>query len=297
VPQSTFNELLGPAVKRLEAAGSFTPLLDAQLWLAHVCKSNRTEILAHPEHVVTDKQVERFLEGIERLEAGEPLPYLTGEAEFYGMTFSVTPDTLIPRPETEHLVDTALELIGKMQQREKEGPIVIADVGTGSGCIVVSLAAKAPDAKFVAIDASSFALRTAISNAQRHKVEEQCFFLKGNLLMPLIIPWLDAIMYRIDLIVANLPYIADHEWFDLPVSVRQYEPSLALRGGSKGLDLIEELLRQTPTVLAPGGAVLMEIGSSQGQAVVDLSTYMFPDANVQLIQDYAGLDRLVLLQT
>ncbi|MBN1315618.1 MAG: peptide chain release factor N(5)-glutamine methyltransferase [Anaerolineales bacterium] len=297
MPQFSFRELLSPAAKRLEAAGSITPSLDAQLWLAHVCKLDRTVLLAHPERTVTPAQVQRFQEGIDRLAAGEPLPYLTGEAEFYGLSFSVTPGTLIPRPETEHLVDAALELIRKPRFADKDLPIVVADVGTGSGCITVSLAVHAPDIRLIAIDASSVALRTAISNVKRHKVQEQCFFLKGSLLMPLLLSWMETGFPKVDLIVANLPYIADHEWFDLPVSVRQYEPSIALKGGPKGLDLIEELLRQAPDVLAPGGAVLMEIGAAQGPAVVELARFKFPGAEVQLLQDYAGLDRLVIIQT
>jgi release factor glutamine methyltransferase len=239
-------------------------------------------LLVHPERSVTPEQAARFEEGIARLAAGEPLPYLTGLAEFYELTFHVTPATLIPRPETEHLVEAALDLISAAPGSH------IADVGTGSGCIAVTLAVHRPDAHLYAIDRERAALEVAARNARRHDVAKRITFLEGHLLRPL--------PGKVHLVVANLPYVADHEWDELPVGVREHEPAAALRGGVEGLDLIEELLRQAPAVLHPDGALLLEIGAAQGAAALALVETHLPDAMVELRQDYAGRDRLLLIQ-
>lgn len=297
VIQNPLREFITKAAGRLEAAGSYTPLLDAQLWMAHVCGLDRAALLAGPDRLPTAEQSKRFQEGIDRLAAGEPLPYLTGQAEFYGLSFKVTPDTLIPRPETEHIVDAALELVRTPRFAGQDPAILIADVGTGSGCIAVSLAVHAPNVRLIAIDASPAALEVASENAGRHGVADRILFLEGNLLSPLLPPQADyGVLAKVHLIAANLPYIADREWNGLAAGVREYEPSLALRGGLEGLDLIAELLHQAPAVLTPGGAVLLEIGAAQGPAVVDLAHSAFPEAEVQLQQDYAGLDRLVMIR-
>ena len=285
----TVQSLLSPAAGQLGTAGVPTPALDAQLWLAHVCELSRAQLLAHPEQRVGPEQANRFRDGLARLAAGEPLPYLTGRTEFYGLTFHVTPATLIPRPETEHLVDAALEFIQdrESQTRDQE-PITIADVGTGSGCIVVALALYLADAQLFATDKSPAALEIATRNARRHGVEKRITFLPGHLLQPL--------PGRVHLIAANLPYVAENEWDELPTSVQKYEPAGALRGGRQGLDLIEELLQNAPAALRPGGAILLEIGAAQGPAALALARTYFPDAEVQLRQDYAGRDRLLIIQ-
>jgi release factor glutamine methyltransferase len=278
----TIQTLLAPAVRQLKTAGSPTPVLDAQLWLAHVCGLSRAQLLARPERSVTPEQAAQFGEGLARLAAGEPLPYLTGQAEFYGLTFHVTPATLIPRPETEHLVEAALAF------GRGRADLVVADVGTGSGCIVVTLAVHLPAAHLYAIDASPAALAVAARNAAHHNVAERITFLQGHLLAPL--------PERVHLIAANLPYVADDEWDDLPAGVREYEPAGALRGGKQGLDLIDRLLREAPAVLHPGGAVLLEIGAAQGPAALALARSHIPGADVQLQADYAGRDRLLVVQ-
>jgi len=279
--RDTIQHLLPPAVQQLKAAGSSTPALDVQLWLAHVCGLNRAQLLARPERTLTPEQTARFHTGLARLVSNEPLPYLTGRAEFYSLAFTVTPDTLIPRPETEHLVDAGLQIENHKSQ------IIIADVGTGSGCLAVTLAVHLPAAQVFATDLSPAALQVAFHNAEQHGVAGRITFLQGYLLEPL--------PGRVNLIVANLPYVADSEWDDLPISVREYEPAGALRGGPEGLDLIEELLKQAPAVLHPGGSVLLEIGAAQGAAALALARLYFPTSNLQ--QDYAGRDRLLVIQT
>jgi release factor glutamine methyltransferase len=279
----TIQDLIPPAVDKLKTAGSPTPLLEAQLWLVHVCDLSRAQLLARPEHRLTPAQVDQFQAGLARLVAGEPLPYLLGYAEFYGLRFRVTPHTLIPRPETEHLVEAALKLASRYPQPR------IADIGTGSGCIAVTLAVELPAAHLVAVDASPAALAVAQQNAAAHGVEDRITFQEGSLLEPLA--------GRVQLIAANLPYVADHEWDQLPSSVRDYEPAGALRGGPAGLNLIEGLLRQVPAKLSPGGGLLLEIGAAQGPVAQDLAHRYLPAAWVQLQQDYGGRDRLLIIQT
>jgi release factor glutamine methyltransferase len=279
----TIQTLLTPAVRQLKSAGSPTPALDAQLWLAHVCGLSRAQLLARPERGVGEVEATRFSDGLARLAAGEPLPYLTGQTEFYGLTFHVTPATLIPRPETEHLVEAALAF------GRGRADLVMADVGTGSGCVAVTLAIHLPSTRLYATDTSPAALAVAARNAAHHNVAERITFLQGHLLAPL--------PERVHLIAANPPYVADDEWDDLPVSVREYEPAGALRGGKGGLDLIDQLLREAPAVLHPGGAVLLEIGAAQGPAALALARSHLPGADVRLRQDYAGRDRLLVVQT
>lgn len=280
----TVESLLGPAVQQLESAGNPTPALDAQLWLAHICGLSRAQLLARPEQAVTLAQAARLTGGLARLAAGEPLPYLTGWAEFYGLAFRVSPATLIPRPETEHLVDAALALIPD----PAPGGFLVADIGAGSGCIAVTLAVKRPAIHLFAVDVSPAALEVAARNAGQHGVAKRITFLPGHLLAPLA--------GKVNLIAANLPYVADREWDDLPISVREYEPAGALRGGPEGLDLINELLEQAPAALRPGGSILLEIGAAQGPAALALAQDRCPAATVHLQQDYAGRDRLLIIQ-
>jgi release factor glutamine methyltransferase len=256
--------------------------LDVELWLAHVAGISRTRLVAHLDDPFTPEQEARFRAGLARLAAGEPLPYLTGRAEFYGLEFAVTPATLIPRPETEHLVDAALARI--------EAPgvgMAVADIGTGSGCIAVALAVHRPALRVYALDVSPAALEVAAHNAQRHKVADRIDLRCGHLLAPLA-------GIQVDVILANLPYVSDREWPDLPAGVREYEPAGALRGGPEGLDLIRELLEACPAVLRPGGAVLLEIGAAQGPGALALARASLPGpARITLHPDYAGRDRVL----
>ncbi len=278
------------AAQRLSMAGRPSPLLDAQLWLGHICGLGRTAVLAHPEHRLDPLMARLFEEGVARLAAGEPLPYLTGHIEFYGLTFSVSPAALIPRPETEHLVDEAIRLANHVSPSAPgRSGVDIADIGTGSGCIAVALAKHLPTARVLAVDISPAALQLAACNAVTHAVSDRITFLEGNLLEPL--------PGAVDLLVANLPYVADGEWESLSISVRNHEPAMALRGGPQGLDLIEAFLHQAPASVRRGGAVLLEIGATQGPTARILAQGSFPDSHVLLKTDYAGRDRLIVVQT
>jgi release factor glutamine methyltransferase len=277
------DEALAQAAIRLRNEGVESPRLDAELLLAHVLGMNRAAILARPERQLTPKQLTRYRDLIGRRGAREPLAYIVGHREFFGLDFAVDPRVLIPRPETELLIEQALRLA-----RQLMAPPQIADVGAGSGGIAVALATHLPEASVYALDDSPGALIVAAANAHRHGVASQVRCLQGDLLDPLSGP--------VDLITANLPYVTTGEWESLPPEIRDYEPRDALDGGPDGLALIRRLLARANSYLRPGGAILLEIGASQGGAVSTLAHQHFPKGSVQLHQDYAGLDRLVVVQ-
>lgn len=256
---------------------SDTPLLDGQVLLAHTLSQPRSWVMAHPEAALSASQAQEVGEYLLRLEAGEPLPYVLGVQEFYGLTFHVTPDVLIPRPETELLVEKALA-----GMRERCQPHVL-DVGTGSGCIVVSLASHQPAAHFTACDISPAALHIAQENARWHGVDPLITFLQCDLFPPAAC--------RYDIVCANLPYIPVEVLGRLRVS--RWEPHLALDGGADGLYWIARLLQEAPGKIAAGGMLLLEIEASQGAAVSALAKNAFPQAKLGLFPDLAGKDRLV----
>ena len=278
------RDILTAAVKRLTKAGSDTPQLDAEVLLAHTLNKDRSWLYLHPEARLQEEQQHRFFNLVARRERREPVAYLVGCKEFFGLEFLVNADTLIPRPETELLVETAL------QYTAPDRPLTIADIGTGSGCIAISLAKYRPRATIFAIDISSQALQVARQNAERYQLLDQITFLKGDLLSPLTAP--------VDLIVSNPPYIAQAELAPpfTPPEVHRYEPRTALAGGDDGLAIIRKLLPQARQKLNPTGLFLMEIGSTQGQAVKQLAKAQFSKAKIQIVKDLAGLDRLLVVQ-
>jgi release factor glutamine methyltransferase len=252
--------------------------LDAQVLLAHVLGQRRAWLLAHPEAALTAGQEARLAAALECLEAGVPLPYVLGRWEFYGLDFKLTRDTLIPRPETETLVELALGWCQAHPGRRR-----IADIGTGSGCIAVTLAVHIPDLRLLATDASLAALQVARQNACMHGVSGQIAFVCCDLLA--------GVGGRFDLLCANLPYIPSSEMAGLAVARR--EPPLALDGGQDGLAPIRQLLDSAPKALAPGGALLLEIGAGQGDAARPLAQAAFPGADVHIYRDLAGKDRVL----
>lgn len=254
------------------------PQVEAELLLVHVLAQPRAYLWAHPEAILTPQQAADYAAWVQRRAAGEPLPYITGQIEFFELMFTVTPDVLIPRPETETLVEAALDWV-------KAHPDAVAvDVGTGSGCIAVALAVHAPSLRLYATDISPAALQVARANAERHNAAERITFIEGDLLAPLPEP--------VGLIVSNPPYIAENEWDALPLSVLQ-EPRLALLSGADGLDAIRRLLAQAQTRLRPGGLTLVEIGERQGKAAQALAQAAFPNAAVAILPDLAGKDRVL----
>ena len=255
-----------------------SPHLEAELLLVDVRQCDRTILFAHPEWELDPTQVRRYAEAVHRRAEGTPLPYITGHIEFFGLEFAVTPAVLIPRPETELLVDRAMDWLQRHPSRR------IADIGTGSGCIAVTLAVMRPELHIAAGDISAAALAVAQTNAQLHDVASRVTCIQADLLAPFSGP--------LDLILSNPPYVAAAEWELLPDSVRR-EPRSALLAGPQGLDLIRLLLSQARHRLAPGGCILVEIGEEQENAVQVLAQTTFPKACVIVLPDLAGKPRLL----
>ena len=277
----TVGEFLEQIASQLE---SETPELDAQVLLAHVLDKSRTWVIAHPETHLTQSQLASVKNALSRLEAGEPLPYILGHWEFFGLDLEITPDVLIPRPETELLVERAIKWLNATKVRR-----TVADVGTGSGCIAVAIAKNIPDVKIVATDISLPALEVAKRNAHRQSVVKHIDFIHCNLLPPHPGPLPTESLF--DLICANLPYIPTKTLQKLDVYGR--EPTLALDGGADGLNIVRQLLEVAPEWMAPNGMILLEIEASQGMSVVSLAYDAFDSAEIHLHQDLAGHDRLV----
>jgi release factor glutamine methyltransferase len=230
---------------------------DAETLLLHVLDKSKSWLLAHSDEQLAASEASRYGGLLERRYRGEPIQYITGEAEFYGLPFRVTSDVLIPRPETEQLVEKILELDARFPAPR------IADVGTGSGCIAVALAHHLPYAQITAIDLSAPALAIARQNAERNGVSSQFRFLQGDLLTPVA-------GQQFEIVVSNPPYVPLADRATLAVEVRDYEPALALFAGDDGLDVCRRLIPQAFAALVPGGFLLLEIGCGQSQAVAAL---------------------------
>lgn len=277
----TIKTALQRTREQFKEQGLQTPALDAEVLLSHVTGLDRTGLYREWEKPLSDEEATHYFVLTGKRLTGEPVAYLTGRREFMGLDFTVSPSVLIPRPETELLVETALTLL-------PPSPTMI-DVGTGSGAIAVSLASLLPDAVVYAIDLSPAALDIARLNAVRHGVGERVCFFQGDLLEPLAGSVTDG---RVDLIAANLPYIPIDDLPGLPREVRLFEPSLALDGGVDGLDLVRRLISAAPDFLKQDGYLLMEIGCCQGREVAILLKP--PVWETVIKKDLAGLDRLVV---
>ncbi len=276
---NTIQSALQAARQRIQA-GSDSAGLDAQVLLGAVLGVDRTYLLAHPEQVLLPEQEVRFTTLVERCAAGEPLAYLLGRRAFYDRELIVSPAVLVPRPETELLLEKALTFA------RSRPSLRAVDVGTGSGALAVTLAALCPHAIVYATDMSPLALDIARQNAALHHTNVT--FFEGDLLLPLV-----ESDIQIDLIMANLPYIPSDEVPALAVS--RYEPIMALDGGADGLDLVRRLLVQGRKLINPHGLTLLEIGAGQGDAASREALAVFPEAQVAVGLDYAGLDRIVVI--
>ncbi|MDQ2713622.1 MAG: peptide chain release factor N(5)-glutamine methyltransferase [Chloroflexota bacterium] len=270
----------------LNQPGQETPRLDAQVLLSHVLGVERPMLYAYPERALSREQEERFRALIARRAQGEPIAYLTGHKEFYGLDLLVDRRVLIPRPETELLVESALAVIRRMYDAGRLP--MVADIGTGSGAIPVALAVHEPRLSFLyACDIAPAALAVARLNCQRHHVASRVRLLQGDLLDPLPEP--------VDVLVANLPYVGLDEMTLLAPDVRAFEPHLALFSGSDGLDLLRRLFVDAHrlSLLKPGAIVCLEIGYQQREPLVDLLHELWPQAQATFTQDYSGWDRLL----
>jgi len=275
------NTLLSEIANRLSAI-SDTSTLDASVLLGHIANKPRTWVVAHPELTLTGAQYQQLEDSLTRLELGEPFPYVLGHWEFFGLDLNVTPEVLIPRPETELLVENAITWLNQHPDRRS-----VADVGTGSGAIAISLAFNIPDVKILATDISPKALQVAMRNAEMHGVLDRIEFVECDLLSA-------NQTSEIDLLCANLPYIPTKTLQGLPVL--GHEPTLALDGGVNGFELVQRLMQIAPDHLAPESVLLFEIEETLGSQAVELSHQYFPNANIKLRKDLTGRDRLLKIE-
>lgn len=272
------GDLVTNAAERLARAGVEHPRAEAIILACHCFGLERTVPYAHPELPIAEAAAARFAVLVERRARHEPLAYLVGEREFYGRPFTVDRRVLIPRPETELLVDLALQ-----ELRRTEAPALVVDVGTGSGCIAATLALEAPAARVVAVDIDVAALQVAHANLTRHGLARRVHLVQGDLLS-----WLGC---PVDLVVANLPYVPSERFPELPSDVRDYEPRYALCGGPGGARIILALLEQASSLGV--GALLAEIDAGHAQQVVAAARALFPDRTVELCPDLAGQERFI----
>lgn len=296
----TTRELLAEGAERLRASGSETARLDAELLLGDAVGVGRTVILAHPEAPVGVDAASRYRAGVERRAAGEPVAYIRGMKEFFGLAFSVDRRALIPRPETERLVELAeAEIRARLRSHRADGPpIRVVDVGTGSGAVAVTLAVRLrelralPAVELLATDVSEDALQLARENAVGHAVGDVIEFQQSDLLAA----WTGAgSRLGFELVVANLPYVRSDAIPDLPVAAK-FEPATALDGGPDGLAVIGRLLEQLPSLLAARGTALLEIGGDQGDAIVALAGARLPGWGCTVALDLAGLPRVARIE-
>jgi len=252
---------------------------ESEILLRHALKMDRVQLYTRLDHELNPEQDEKFWQLIERRLNHEPTAYITGHREFYGLDFHINSNVLIPRPESELLVEKALELVNKQ-------PVsTIADIGTGCGAIAISLALSLPQAKIYAADISPAALEVASLNCQKHGVADRIHLLAGDMLNPLPEP--------VDLIIANLPYVRESDLSR--ISTLNYEPSLALNGGPDGLIRIRQLCSRVNEKLRPGGCLLLEVGVGQSSIITSFLNGLFPLSEIEVIPDLSGIDRVVCL--
>ncbi len=278
---------LRTGIARLEQCNVPSAPLSAELLLMHVLRRDRAWLYAHPEYELSPEEAGAYSQLVERRSQGVPTQYLTGRQEFWGLEIEVGPGVLIPRPETEHVIEVALERLG---QRHAQ-PLRIADVGTGSGCIAIALARELPRADIVATDNSTAALEYARRNAARHEVADRIQFFETNLL-DTCLELSGRPQSFFDVIVSNPPYVGRKDAVDLPREVREHEPAEALFAGDQGLDIYPALVDEAARALCPNGILVVEIGYNLAEHVRSLlSAPRWSDLMVTC--DWAGIERVI----
>lgn len=294
------RSLLKQGIEQLRAAGVPSFTLAAELLLLHVIGRDRAWLYSHPEEILPEQTAEAYFALIARRSSGVPTQHLTGKQEFWGLEFEVTPEVLIPRPETEHLIEVALDRLavrevraGRHSSRLNGDNITLVDIGTGSGCIAVTLAKELPAATVYATDISKAALDVARRNAERLGVAERIQFLQSNLLEALAESRATGHESRLfDLIISNPPYVSLRDAESLPIEIREHEPRIALYGGEEGYELYGVLIPQAAEHLKPGGLLVLELGHGSLPAVeplLDRSDWV----NVGVAKDLAGIPRVI----
>ena len=278
---------LRQAREKLQASVVEDPGFESEYLLRHTLGYTREGLLIALDSDISSSDHLRFASIIDRRAAGEPSAYITGHKEFYGLDFKVDSRALVPRPETELLVDLALEFAARHTSRGED--LNTTEVGVGCGAISIALAVHLPGARVVATDISPAALKLANENVSRHRVDDRVTLLEGDLLQPVSGP--------IDILVSNPPYIPSAQLDALPREIRDHEPRIALDGGPDGMAAIEQLIIQARDKLSPGGAMFVEIGWDLGKLALACSLELWPESEVSISPDLAGLDRVLTLRS
>ncbi len=281
----TIREAVHNAEAKLLSAGVANARHDAEVLIAHILKKNRAWVVTHVFDVLDEEANREYEAACNRRTRREPLQYILGMQEFWGLEFRVTPDVLIPRPETELVVETALAIAKSLDRQA-----TIVDIGTGSGCIAISLAKELPSAHFFAIDASEKALAVARGNSDKHGVSDRIRFLQGDLLKPL-----EELSVRgqIEILVSNPPYVRSGERNTLQAEVRNYEPAAALFSGPSGTEIHQRIIAEAPAYLRLHGALIMEIGMGQTKMLREMLSASDAYTAPVFLKDLAGIERVV----
>lgn len=280
----TIAEILNKTAEYLGERGLDNPRLNAELMLGHVLGLKRIGLYLNHDRPLRDQELSDFRALVRRRLDGCPVQYLMGETEFFSLSFQVSPAALIPRPETEILVETVLKCLKPLSP-----PLKVADLGTGSGVIAVSLASHLPGVYLYAVDRSSDALELARKNATKHGVADRIRFFQGDLFEPL-----RGKGRSFAALVSNPPYVSSGQLESLPREIRLYEPLLALDGGPDGMEVIRRLVAQAPQFLVKGGILALEVGAGQAPSAGELMAKMGAFDQPQMIEDYAGVERVVV---
>jgi len=291
----TIQKLLNWIVEYLTDKGVDSPRLSAELLLSYVLGMKRIELYTQFDKPVAKQQLDKLHELVKRAGQHEPIAYLTSKAEFYSLQLEVSPDCMIPRPETELLAERAIEFLRTRSGTQLAGAKpsaaqFVCDLCTGCGCIAVAIAKNFPDARIIAIDISDAALRVAAANVEKYQLKDKIELLQGDLFDP-IMPQLDV--HRFDLIVCNPPYVSSAEFEALDKNVKNYEPGLALLAGNDGLDIYRRICKKVDQFLKPGAALMLEIGFAQGQAIKELLEKAGAFAEIKIEKDIHNNDRIV----
>ncbi|MFA5251886.1 MAG: peptide chain release factor N(5)-glutamine methyltransferase [Phycisphaerae bacterium] len=285
----TIQKLLNWVAEYLKNKGIDSPRLSAELLLSYVLGLKRIELYTQFEKIVTEQQLDRLHDFVERAGKHEPIAYLAGKTEFYSLELEITADCMIPRPETELLVERAIEFL-----RTHSGKQFVCDLCTGSGCIAAAIAKNYSDCRIIATDICDAALSVAAKNVEKHGLAERIKLLCGDLFDP-IVPHLDV--EKFDLIVCNPPYISTAEFEKLGKNVKDYEPKLALFAGDEGLDIYRRIIERAGEFLKPDAALMLEIGYNQGQAVRQLLDQANCFNKVTIEKDFHDNDRIVIAKS
>ncbi len=284
-PGKSVFDLILWTEERLRECRVEEPRREALFMLSHLMGVKPAELLRRFTHRVNGSKVDVLQEWIERRARHEPLQYILGETEFWGLSFMVDPSVLIPRPETEHLVEEAIRLLRTMQPGQE---LLVCDLCTGCGCIAISIAKEVPSARLIATDISPQALHIAFKNAELNRVEDRIRFIEGDLFTPL-----SGYKEAFCLITSNPPYVRRDELNGLQPEVRLYEPHIALDGGSEGLSFISTIVEQAPYYLKQGGHLILEIGHGQKEKVLEMFERSDEFTDVRVRKDYSGTDRVI----